>query len=406
MRKLLAAMILAFIFTACVTDGKVGLTALTSFSEEEARENCANGGMKVETGLDESRDGVLDEDEIQDTKYICNGEAGTDGTDGEAGATGDKGDPGVDGTDGVDGEKGDKGDPGVDGEDGVDGEKGDKGDPGDDGTDGICAENNSPVINSINIKGVDYTGTPVLVSTSKDFSVLINATDADSDPLTYSISGGFLDMTDNGSGDYTFSGDTVGVFHFSVIVSDGCQMAVKTFAVEIIAVVYSGSNRNIIYSNYSISGTISLFDAAGTWDDMNLDLHAYNSGMMNEFRFGNNQQNNGNYVEFSIGNKSNEAQNFLYGEEIDESFSFAGRSNYLEFSKYGTDEFGVYCDVGEFKNTTGYAGLRFTDGSDVYYGWIQISVTDYNNSNITGTLIDWAYNATPGESIPAGFTGK
>ena len=338
MKKLLIAMIIAIVFAACGDDGKNGLSALTSFSEEEAGENCVNGGMKVDTGLDKSRDGVLDENEVQDTKYICNGEAGTngiDGTDGVAGEKGDKGDPGVDGvdgtdgtngTDGVDGEKGDKGDPGVDGTDGtdgtdgVDGEKGDKGDPGVDGTDGadgVCAGNNPPVINSINIKGVNYTGTPVLVPISVDFSVLINATDADSDPLTYSISGGFFDITVNGNGDYTFNGDTVGVFHFSIIVSDGCQMAVKTFAVEIVTVVYSGANRNIVYSNHNTPGTISLFDAAGTWDDLGLDAHAHDFGGGDvEYRFGSLLNGHGNYVEFAVGSINMNIKRFSSGEEI------------------------------------------------------------------------------------------
>jgi hypothetical protein len=57
---------------------------------------------------------------------------------------------------------------------------------------------------------------------------------------------------------------------------------------------------------------------------------------------------------------------------------------------------------GEFRDTTGYAGMRLTDGADVYFGWIQFSVSNYNNSGITGTLIDWAYDNSPGQAIQAG----
>jgi len=395
MKKLFVAMILAFVFTACGEDGKTGLTALTSFIEEEAGENCANGGMKVETGLDKSRDGILNENEIQDTRYICNGESGTDG---------------VDGSDGTDGEKGDKGDPGTDGTDGTDGEKGDKGDPGTDGTDGtdgvdgVCAENNPPVINSIKIKGTDYAETPVQITVSKDFSVFIDATDGDSDPLIYSISGGFLDITDNGNGDYTFNGDTKGVFHFSVIVSDGCQMAVKDFAVEIISitVVYSGANRNIVFSEFNNPGTISLFNATETWDDITLVLDAMESP--SHYTFGSMLQSFGNYVKFAYRNDINYIKNFSLGDEIGSSQTFMG-DNWMRFSCYDEIDMG-FINNGEFRNTTGYAGLKFTDATDIYYGWIQVSVTNYNNSNITGTLIDWAYNSTPGEPIPAGFTGE
>jgi hypothetical protein len=46
--------------------------------------------------------------------------------------------------------------------------------------------------------------------------------------------------------------------------------------------------------------------------------------------------------------------------------------------------------------------MRLTDGADVYFGWIQVSVSNYNNSGITGTLIDWAYESTPNAAILAG----
>lgn len=427
MKKVVLFVFIVVVFVSCGEDGKTGLTALTSFSEEEAGENCADGGMKVETGLDENRDGVLDEDEIQDTKYICNGEAGTNGagTDGSDGTDGEDGADGADGVNGNDGascwdlnENGEcdlteediNGDDACtvadcQGTDGTDGEKGDPGDAGADGSNGVCAGNHAPVINEIKVNEETSTQTPVFIEINTEAEIVVDAEDVDGDPLSYSISGGFVDIVYKGNGVFSLYGDAEGKLYFSVIVSDGCQVVVKNFAVTITyPLIYSGENQNISYINFESPGIISLFDAEGTWDDMNLDLHAY-SGVMNEFRFGNLLQNNGNYVEFAIGNNSSEAKRFLYGEEIDESFSYAGRSNYVEFSKYGTDESSVWCDVGEFKNETGYAGIKFTDGSDVYYGWIQISVTDYSNSNLTGTLIDWAYNPVANKPLKAGYKG-
>ena len=49
---------------------------------EEAGDNCENGGIKIETGLDTNANGELDEDEVDDslTKYLCNGNDGEGGS--------------------------------------------------------------------------------------------------------------------------------------------------------------------------------------------------------------------------------------------------------------------------------------------------------------------------------------
>lgn len=53
-------------------------TALVNNVEEPAGANCANGGVKIESGLDINANGFLDESEIQDTEYVCNGQDGDD----------------------------------------------------------------------------------------------------------------------------------------------------------------------------------------------------------------------------------------------------------------------------------------------------------------------------------------
>lgn len=56
------------------TDGEgSGLSSLVVTTVEEAGENCAAGGHKIDVGLDDNADGVLDEDEIDQTTYVCNG---------------------------------------------------------------------------------------------------------------------------------------------------------------------------------------------------------------------------------------------------------------------------------------------------------------------------------------------
>jgi len=51
-----------------------GAATLINLTEEGAGFNCANGGIKIDVGLDASGEGTLDVDEITATDYICNGE--------------------------------------------------------------------------------------------------------------------------------------------------------------------------------------------------------------------------------------------------------------------------------------------------------------------------------------------
>jgi len=84
-------------------DGKDGKNALVAVSDEPAGEHCANGGKKIEAGIDDDADGTLDPEEIDSVEYVCNGLDGTDGEDGATGPKGDKGDRGEQGEAGVDG---------------------------------------------------------------------------------------------------------------------------------------------------------------------------------------------------------------------------------------------------------------------------------------------------------------
>ena len=72
------------------TDGTSGNQSLIKTTVEAAGDNCTNGGLKIETGIDSNGDGTLDDDEVNtsQTKYLCNGTDGTDGTDGEDGING------------------------------------------------------------------------------------------------------------------------------------------------------------------------------------------------------------------------------------------------------------------------------------------------------------------------------
>ncbi len=57
----------------CTKQGDVGQSSLLNLIPEPAGPNCPAGGVKVMSGVDANRNGVLEDNEIQNVKYVCNG---------------------------------------------------------------------------------------------------------------------------------------------------------------------------------------------------------------------------------------------------------------------------------------------------------------------------------------------
>ena len=55
-------------------DGFNSLIDLTSFSG--ATGACTDGGVRIDVGIDDDKDGVLDSAEIDQTELVCNGATG------------------------------------------------------------------------------------------------------------------------------------------------------------------------------------------------------------------------------------------------------------------------------------------------------------------------------------------
>lgn len=58
-------------------DGK-----LVSVIPEDAGENCPDGGFKISLGSDLNNDAILDEEEVEQTSFVCNGAGGEQGGEG------------------------------------------------------------------------------------------------------------------------------------------------------------------------------------------------------------------------------------------------------------------------------------------------------------------------------------
>ena len=65
--------------TSYVCNGLDGKTSLTAVTTEPAGDNCENGGIKIDSGIDLNGDGTLETTEINATAYVCNGVDGNDG---------------------------------------------------------------------------------------------------------------------------------------------------------------------------------------------------------------------------------------------------------------------------------------------------------------------------------------
>ena len=54
-------------------DGQDGSNALFSMTPESTGSNCANGGTRIDVGVDDNSNGVLETSEIDQTQYVCDG---------------------------------------------------------------------------------------------------------------------------------------------------------------------------------------------------------------------------------------------------------------------------------------------------------------------------------------------
>ncbi|MGI6394626.1 MAG: DUF7151 family protein [bacterium] len=191
---MLLILTVSFLFLAGCGDGKDGKDGeagkdaknmITVMSDEKAGENCENGGVRIETGFDEDGDGKLSEEEVNDTKFICNSES----------------EKGEDGADGKDGAKGD---------------------------DGACADNVAPVIESIEINGTLFDGTPVSID---DYEANVVVTTNKPEMLT--ITGGGKSLIEKtGESSFHITLTHGGTHYFNLALSDGCQIVNSNFALQ------------------------------------------------------------------------------------------------------------------------------------------------------------------------------
>lgn len=89
------------------TQDSIASSTMTAIRDVLQRvEDCPNGGVEIDIGIDANGDGVLSSSEISRTETICNGIDGQNGLDGQDGSPGAAGADGTNGSDGIDGADG------------------------------------------------------------------------------------------------------------------------------------------------------------------------------------------------------------------------------------------------------------------------------------------------------------
>lgn len=110
MRRLSVAALLSLCTASCVlpsgsTDAEPQAQGaqLANVRGQTLSDQCRNGGVDIELGIDENADGQLAADEVDRVVTVCNGEDGAEGSPGETGRAGADGDAGPQGPPGADG---------------------------------------------------------------------------------------------------------------------------------------------------------------------------------------------------------------------------------------------------------------------------------------------------------------
>jgi Collagen triple helix repeat (20 copies) len=124
-------------FNVCRGDAKAwvetnlnGLHAATRVTAVGASSQCQTGGSNIEFGLDQNRNGTLDDPEASSTVLVCNGSVGPQGPQGLQGPPGLQGLQGPQGAQGIPGAQGTPGPEGPPGPPGESGRKEMNGAPG------------------------------------------------------------------------------------------------------------------------------------------------------------------------------------------------------------------------------------------------------------------------------------
>ena len=81
--------------------GDDGETSLSRIGDLYGTNGCENGGFSIQIGIDDNRNGVLDDAEVSEIRNVCHGAQGPPGPMGNRGYWGHNGTDGLNGSDGM-----------------------------------------------------------------------------------------------------------------------------------------------------------------------------------------------------------------------------------------------------------------------------------------------------------------
>jgi hypothetical protein len=185
----------------------------------------------------------------------------------------------------------------------------------------------------------------------------------------------------------------------------GCAVA-AVFALQHqadAAVVYTNPTDVVASIGSGLGNATAQFDIDGVGGNdfiINVQRHNYTSGVFYGYaRFGGIGSLNG-----FVRNANYNPKKLASGAMISAAQPFLN-SNTRVLRQFNN---GVPNDGTWASNATGFAGVRFQTGANTYYGWVRMKWNDSADGNPDPnsiTVMDWAYNDTPGASILAGDMG-
>ncbi len=91
----------------------------------------------------------------------------------------------------------------------------------------------------------------------------------------------------------------------------------------------------------------------------------------------------------------NDAISWLTAGSVDNDFGFN-----LDYGNIINDSAGLnICAQGPFGGKKGFIGVKFQINYNTHYGWIRYAGIGVNNTLVSGTIVDWAYEDAPYTAI-------
>lgn len=168
-------------------------------------------------------------------------------------------------------------------------------------------------------------------------------------------------------------------------------------SVQAMVLTHSGEDVDItidndfggVYLDFTDFGDATVYTSSGT-EPVSWDINPFFGGAA--------IGTSDTFEAVSISTTTNsDIQNLTFGTTVSSSSVFP--SGYSGSSGHMDDGVGPVDPLKFESGTSGYIGFALVDGSDRYYGWMEVTLYDDGSA---GTIHQWAWNTVANEAITVG----